>query len=67
MSAEDTVSFNVEDVEAESEKAILVEIDGEKTWVPKSQIHEDSEVYSKKSGGGTLIVTRWWATQKGLV
>ncbi len=62
----DTVSFDVDDVEAESEKAILVDIDGEKTWVPKSQISEDSEVYSKKSGGGELIVTRWWAEQRGL-
>lgn len=62
-----TASFDVETVEAESEKAILVEIEGEKVWVPKSQIHEDSEVYSKESGGGTLIVTTWWATQKGLV
>ena len=63
---DDTVSFDVETVEAESEKAILVEIEGEKFWVPKSQIHDDSEVYSKRSGGGTLIVTRWWAEQKEL-
>ncbi len=63
---EDTVSFDVETVEAETEKAILVEIEGEKEWVPKSQITEDSEVYSKKSGGGELIVTRWWAEQAGL-
>ena len=60
-------SFDVEDVEAESDKAILVEIEGEKYWVPKSQIDENSEVYSKKSGGGTLIVTEWWAEQKGLI
>jgi len=64
--SDDTVSFDVETVEAESEKAILVEIEGEKFWVPKSQIHDDSEVYSKRSGGGTLIVTRWWAEQKEL-
>jgi hypothetical protein len=64
---EDTVSFDVETVEAESEKAILVEIEDEKVWVPKSQIHDDSEVYSKKSGAGELIVTRWWAEKKGLV
>jgi hypothetical protein len=63
---EGTVSFDVEAVEAETERAILVEIEGEKVWVPKSQITEDSEVYSKKSGGGELIVTRWWAEQQGL-
>lgn len=63
---DDTVSFDVDQVEAEGEKAILVELEGEKVWVPKSQIHDDSEVYSKASGGGTLIVTRWWAEQRGL-
>lgn len=67
MSGDDTASFTVETVEAESEKAILVEIEGEKTWVPKSQITDDSEVYSKVSGGGELIVSRWWAEKKGLV
>lgn len=64
---EKTVLFEVEDVEAESDKAILVDIDGVKLWVPKSQIDEESEVYSKKSGGGLLVVSRWWAEQKGLV
>jgi hypothetical protein len=64
--ADETVSFDVDQVEAESDKAILVEIDGVKHWVPKSQIHDDSEVYSEKSGGGELIVTRWWAEQRGL-
>lgn len=61
-----TCSYEVETVEAETEKAILVEIEGEKHWVPKSQIHDDSEVYSKESGGGTLIVSEWWAKKQGL-
>lgn len=61
-----TVEFSVEAVEAETDKAILVEIEGEKVWVPKSQIDDDSEVYSKESGGGTLIVTEWWAKKNGL-
>jgi hypothetical protein len=64
---DDVARFDVETVEAESEKAILVEIEGEKVWVPKSQISDDSEVYSKASGGGELVVTRWWAEKKGLV
>lgn len=64
----DTVTFSVDGVEAETDKAILVEIEGEKRWVPKSQIHDDSEVYSKRSGegGGSLIVSTWWADKNGL-
>jgi len=62
------VHLEVGPVEAETDKAILVEIEGEKHWVPKSQIEDESEVYSKESGaeGGTLIVSEWWARQEGL-
>jgi hypothetical protein len=35
-------------------------------WVPKSMIHDDSEVY-KAFTEGNLIVRRWWAEKKGLV
>jgi len=34
--------------------------------VPQSQIHEDSEVW-KRGDEGTLVVTQWWAEQRGLV
>lgn len=35
--------------------------------VPKSQIHENSEVYVGMDGDeGKLIVTAWWAGQRGL-
>lgn len=54
--------------ESDSGKALLVKDDeGEEFWVPKSQIHEDSEVY-KPSGPnsyGRLIVTQWLANEKG--
>jgi hypothetical protein len=64
----DTVTFEVEGVEHETEAAILVEIGGEKLWVPKVCIDDDSEVYSKHSGegGGSLIVSRWWARKAGI-
>lgn len=34
-------------------------------WVPKSQVHEDSEVW-KHGQEGTLVVSTWWAEQRGL-
>jgi hypothetical protein len=45
--------------------ALLVVIDGDEVWVPKSVIHDDSEVYQ---GGdtGTLMVKSWWAAKNGL-
>ena len=35
-------------------------------WIPQSQIDDDSEVY-KPGDEGTLVVSEWFATQKGLV
>jgi hypothetical protein len=48
------------------EGAILCEIEGEEIWIPKSQIHEDSEVYAKGTDGD-LIITEWIAGKKGLL
>ncbi len=64
---ESTVTFQVERVEAETDKALLVDIEGEKVWVPKSMIADESEVFSKEHGDGDLIVSAWWAERRGLV
>lgn len=34
-------------------------------WIPKSQVHDDSEVY-ERGGTGALIITRWIAEQKDI-
>ena len=50
----------------ETAKAILVEIDGDEVWIPKSVIHDDSEV---SAGGdeGDLVVAQWFAEREGLI
>lgn len=54
-------------VERESESAILVRISGVATvWIPKSQIHDDSEVYESGTEG-TLVIPEWLAVEKGIV
>ena len=50
----------------ETEKAILVLIEGDERWIPKSQITDDSEVYDKEHGDGTLVITKWFADKEGL-
>lgn len=47
-----------------TQKALLVEVDGDEVWVPQSQITDDSEVW-KEGDTGTLVVTEWIAEQKG--
>jgi len=50
----------------ESQLAIRVMIDGHGYWIPKSLIHDDSEVY-KRDTNGVLIIPRWLAEEKRLV
>ena len=52
----------------ETPKAILVLVDGDERWIPKSVIHDDSEVYTNKhpNNQGKLIVKMWWAVKEGI-
>lgn len=50
----------------ETESALLCMINGEQHWIPKSQIHDDSEVYNDDTEG-ELVVSQWIAEQRGLV
>lgn len=49
----------------ETEKAVLYEHGDEKTWVPKSVIHDDSAIW-KKGEEGILKVEAWWASKNGI-
>jgi hypothetical protein len=59
------------EVVGETDKAIFVAIgdgikSGERMWIPKSQVHDDSEIW-KLGQEGTLVITEWIAEQKGLI
>jgi hypothetical protein len=58
----------IEDVEAirETDAALLCLIAGREVWIPKSQIHDDSEVWGEEQEG-TLVIPEWLAKEKGLV
>lgn len=63
----DTEYFTIYDVVCthDTEHAILIEVDDEEYWIPKSQISDDSEVY-EDGGEGTCIIPLWLAEKKGL-
>lgn len=62
-----TVEFEGCEAVAETDLAICVEgIQDDDIWIPKSQVHDDSEVY-KKGHEGTLVVMEWFAEKEGLV
>jgi hypothetical protein len=50
----------------ETEKALLVSLEsGEEKWLPKSQIHDDSEVW-EVGQSGDVVVKKWFAEKEGL-
>lgn len=53
-------------VERETDMAILVQTAEGQAWIPKSQIHEDSEVWAE-GDRGILVIPEWLAEDKGLV
>lgn len=52
--------------ERDSGEALMLRIEGtnKKFWCPKSQIHDDSEVY-EEGHEGTLVVRNWFAQKEG--
>jgi hypothetical protein len=51
----------------ETEHAVLCRIPGRRAdmWIPKSQIHDDSEVYADDQTG-VLVITAWLAEKEDL-
>ena len=61
-----TVELEDVAVEAETDLALLCNIDDKKHWIPKSVVREDSEV-SSEGDTGTMVIMRWFAEKEGLV
>lgn len=64
-------SLGLGHVKRESEKAFLIVLEelGEEKWIPKSVIHDDSEVWCPEgpNASGEVVVKEWWAEREGLV
>lgn len=66
-----SAKYEIEDAEVirATERALLVrapELD-DAVWIPLSQVHDDSEVWDdgENSGPGLLVVSAWFAEQRG--
>jgi hypothetical protein len=67
MSKDSLESLTVEEVKAETDLAILCRFEtGDEEWIPKSQIHDDSEV-TTKGDTGELVIPHWLACEKEIV
>ena len=61
-----TIEIDDVTVEAETDLAVLCIIDDKQVWIPKSVVHEDSEVQSE-GDTGTITIMRWFAEKEGFV
>jgi hypothetical protein len=50
----------------ETDDALLVKVYDQEVWIPKSHIHNDSDVYEADTEGA-LIISEWIAEKKELV
>jgi hypothetical protein len=58
-----TIDFDA--CEKETGSAVLLRIDEDPHWVPKSMFSEDGWP-EEGSGAGSADVEEWWATKEGL-
>jgi len=66
VSASSYVHLDVEEILAETDKALLLRLEGgEEVWCPLSQI-ADVEDYRKGDKDVGVSVTGWWASKNGL-
>lgn len=59
---QESVKFKNAECIRETARALLVRFDGRERWIPKSAVHDDSEVYGnlKDNSKGTLVIVGWW-------
>jgi hypothetical protein len=65
MSASGWVHVSVDEIVRETERALLVLIDSEEVWLPKSAV-ADGESYVPGDRNVTLSIRDWLAREKGL-
>lgn len=65
MKARNTVRIPDVEVVRATEDALLVLVEGEEVWIPKSQIDDDSEVW-REGQEGALVIPEWLAEAKGI-
>ena len=59
----DYVTIDVDEVIRETDDAILVDLEGGKYWLPKSQLED----WPDKGEKGEVEISEWMAIEKGLI
>jgi hypothetical protein len=68
VSASEYIELEVLEIKAETEKALLFQLEDSQVWVPKSQIPKDDvEQYVVGDLDLTVLVSEWFASKEGLI
>ena len=51
---------------AETAMSVLVKIDGDEYWIPKSLLHPEDNEITTMGDTGVLCVVKWFATKEGI-
>jgi len=51
---------------AATDRALLLDLEGEEVWVPRSQVRNDSDIESA-GDAGCVYITTWFAKKENLV
>jgi hypothetical protein len=60
------IQYHDAEVLKETEKALLVDIYDNEVWVPKSEVNWEETDVKVEGDKGTITISEWIATQKGL-
>lgn len=71
MTSDDATRLGPGRIQRATPRAILIRLDadGIDRWIPKSMIHDDSEVWDENEGNehGEIVVKSWFAEKEGLI
>ncbi len=65
MSRDNEVQIEDAECVRETDKALLVQVDGLEVWIPKSQLRDGTEL-KERGDVGLLVIPEWLAEEKGL-
>jgi hypothetical protein len=65
MSSSNYIEIEVEEIKAATDKALLCVIDGEETWLPRSQV-DGGENFENGEKNVSMYITQFIAREKGL-
>lgn len=60
-------ALSFQDVLATTDGAVLLDVDGQEVWVPRSLIDGEGDELERRQGPGEIEVQKWFLEREGLI